>query len=132
VKVSDAACPFCGAGVAGLRTVPGTNRRLTRAAAFAFSTTVGAAAGVACGGSVGSDVDAGPADVGSMDSMYGLPGDAYPDRGGVDAADGAPLDGSLVDSSADGGPTDAADARETPPAPPYGAPAYGLPPPDAG
>ena len=132
MKVSESACPFCAATSDGLRAAPGTNRRLTRAAAFAFSASLGAAsAATGCASAVPAYgapgvVDSGTEDTGAVQALYGA---ALVDAGldGPSTKDSGP-----ADASADAGPEDSsADAGETGIVPLYGAPAYGLPAPDA-
>ena len=103
VKTSEASCPFCKSSLAAgsLVAIPGlagggTQKRLTRAAAYAFTASLavaGCTSGIAPAGDGGSD-------------------GAVPEGG---AGDGGRNDGSIQD---EGGI-----------APPYGAPAYGQPPP---
>ena len=133
VEIEEGTCPFCGAVLVGLQAAPTTNRRLTRAAAFAFSASVAAAALVGCGGSTdggtplteaGTDTGAGSetgTDTGSPGPMYGA---AFID-GGSDS--GAAKD-SGVDAGQDSGVTPNDGGGMTL----YGAPPYGLPPSDAG
>ncbi|MBL8608817.1 MAG: hypothetical protein JNL38_15945, partial [Myxococcales bacterium] len=125
LRASEEACPFCGAAVAGkLSPLPGTSKRLTRAAAFAFTASLAAVAGVHCG-----DDDAGGSSSGktpTVDSgaeggsggqpgpMYGAPApDAGRDAAG-DAASDAASDAS-GDAADEGGSSGAL----------YGAPLYG-------
>ena len=104
VRVSETACPFCHAAIPeGITPVPGTNKRLSRAAAYAFTATMAATSGavvVACGA--------------TAQPAYGGPG--------------IPSEGGSTDGASDGA-TDA-DAGGAQPA--YGAPAYGAQPVDSG
>lgn len=60
VLSSEPDCPFCGASVSAERPVPGRpERRLGRAATFAFGAALAAAAASGCGESHGPDEDAG-------------------------------------------------------------------------
>ncbi len=110
MKADERRCPFCKAHLSdqagegpGLPTV-----RLSRAALFAFGTSLAAASGAAaaCGG--GTTTDRADADVGSVDAAYGGPpirdsggdadaGDAPDDVGTVQGAYGPPA----VDASND-------------------------------
>jgi hypothetical protein len=151
VRVSEAACPFCGASIADAAQSPPAVRmpatRLARAAIFALG-TLGAGATAAapgCGGTTtGTGTPSGDAgeDAGNIEPPYGaLPPfpDASDDGGGqVVAAYGGAV---IIDSGAsnDAGETSdaaadaAADAADASGGghtvvPPYGiAPAYGLP-----
>lgn len=130
MRASEASCPFCGASVAGkLVPTPGTSKRLTRAAAFAFTASLAAAAGAHCGdddGTTGSSgkspvVDSG-ADAPTPSPLYGAPA---PDSGADASSDAAPSDGATdaqadadVDGAVEGGSSGAL----------YGAPLYGAPP----
>jgi hypothetical protein len=138
VKVSEAACPFCGAVAEGLSVTPGTTRRLGRAAAFAFTTTLGAAQAAGCAGFTdGSSIDKpatvdSGADTGGVQALYGA---VYVDAGQDAAKDsGSGSADAATDAGVDSGPADSgADAKEGGGIVPlYGAPAYGLPAPDAG
>lgn len=134
VKISEAACPFCGAAAEGLAAAPGTTKRLGRAAAFAFTASLGAAQAAGCAGATDGStsgkppaVDSGP-ETGGVQPVYGAP---YVDAGQDAAKDGG---SGPPDAAADSGAVDSgADAREGGGITPlYGAPAYGLPAPDAG
>ena len=109
VKTTEKSCPFCkGALPDAMVSIPGATpgHRLGRAAAFAFTaslTVAGCSAGVAA------------------------PGDGGTDEGGG----GFPVDASSTDSAVvkkdATAPKDEGGAQ-----PPYGVPAYGAPPFDAG
>lgn len=104
IRVTEAVCPFCAAAVpAGFaaRAVPGTTRRLSRGAAFAFASTL-AVAGCsdATPGGDAATGDAPSSDVVYADqAVYGAPPDvvqpdvSMPDAGYTDhAVYGAPPD----------------------------------------
>jgi hypothetical protein len=180
VRVSETRCPFCGEGLdlanSPLPVLP--TRRLGRAATFAFSATLVAAA---CGGksdrddqlgNVGGTVSTGggggttPGDTGGTGTIYGAPGvggvgtggiGGGPGTGGagaqgpggmgnagVGAAGGSAVGGASQGGASQGGAAgvlsnggvagddDAAgaagEAGEGGIVPPYGVPAYGVPP----
>ncbi len=118
VRAADASCPFCDHELPvnlAAKAIPGTARRLSRAAFFTFATAVGAISAVAvgCGGDdvdtqsdTGGDGSSPDGDFGGVDAAYGGPVfDANkPDApfgldSGIDATD----DGSIIDASDDGG-----------------------------
>ena len=136
VLTSEAGCPFCGAALPrdlDAAVIPAAKQRLSRAAAFVFTTSL---AVTGCGSTVTDggtdDVDAsssstGPDDDGGAMAEYGAPVDAGPgDDGGMMA---------LYGVAADGGPDDDGGAMAE-----YGAPVddgggsadYGAPPDDGG
>jgi hypothetical protein len=106
VRVSEATCPFCATAMPEAPApVPGTNQRLSRAAAYAFTATVAAAAGgalVACSSSS------------TAVALYGAPAV-------IDGGDGSTND------AADDAPDDTGGGQAL-----YGAPAYGAQPVDSG
>jgi hypothetical protein len=127
LRASEEACPFCGAAVAGkLSPLPGTSKRLTRAAAFAFTASLAAVAGVHCG-----DDDAGGSSSGKTPTV-----DSGADTGpGPAPAYGAPAPDAGSDAAADTGVGDAASDASGDAADEggssgalYGAPLYGAPP----
>jgi hypothetical protein len=99
VKTSETACPFCKAAIApgAAVAIPGPPRRLSRAAAYAFTASLAIAG---CEGGTAQIGDAGTTDEG------GSGGEGGTRDGGTDAP---PDNGNIQ--------------------PPYGAPAYGAPPP---
>ena len=103
VRSSETSCPFCKAALApealAARTVPGTANRLSRAAAFAFTASV-TVVGCTAGSSLGLD---GGADDASASRDAKKESGFQTDSGVVEEEGGF--------------------------APPYGAPAYGQPPP---
>ncbi len=107
VRVSEESCPFCKAALApdGLaaKVVPAATSRLSRAAAFAFTASV-AVVGCTAGSSLGLD---GGAEGGTEDAS--TPKDSGKKESGFQDDAGQPDEGGF--------------------APPYGVPAYGLPPP---
>jgi hypothetical protein len=107
VRVSEAACPFCGSALSdAFRTAPVPQPpgvRLTRAALFAFGA-----------GSLG--FAPGCTSTTTPEPLYGAP--PYTDSGSNDAADDGPI--GIVDAAYGGPPIDAP------------APLYGAPPGDAG
>ena len=109
VQTSEATCPFCKATLPQLTALPGLGpkQRLTRAAALAFTTSLavaGCSAGVPLPG--GGD------------------GGALTGEGGTTGNDSGTHDGGGTDANV---PFDSGGNL-----PPYGLPAYGLPPQDAG
>ncbi len=104
VRTSEASCPFCRAALTGETLVgglvPGPSIRLSRAAAFAFTASV-AVAGCTAGSSLGLD---GGADDASAPNDAGKKDSGFQNDSGIQQDDGGI-------------------------APPYGAPAYGQPPP---
>jgi hypothetical protein len=102
VRVSETTCPFCKSTIASVATLPGASNRLTRAAAFAFTTTLAASAAsiAACGGSEETKTFAPPYGAAPVPPPH-------PDAGG--------------DADADAGNQAL-----------YGAPAYGAQPVDSG
>ncbi len=108
-RLSEAACPFCGASTPApsdlAPVVPPPAKRLGRAALFAFGA---AAAGVVAVAGCGDD---------STVALYGAPADVGPaDTGSGDGGDDAATDGAPTDAGVDAG----------------GAALYGAPPSDAG
>ena len=119
VRASESACPFCSAALPSdlaNRAVPAANRRLSRAAAFTFATTLavaGAGATEACSSgaaiygapAVDSGIadDGGITDDGGAHALYGLAADSGltddsgPDDGGAAALYGLPVGDSGVD-----------------------------------
>lgn len=104
VKTSETACPFCQASLpaGAVVALPAPPARMSRAAAIAFTASLALAG---CEGGTASVGDGGAADEGGQ-SDGGKESD-----GGKDATS-PPDDGGIQ--------------------PPYGAPAYGAPPPDGG
>jgi len=104
VRTSETSCPFCktvlAAGALSASAIPGTPTRLSRAAAFAFTASL-TVAGCTAGSSLGLD--------GGTDDASTPDGGTKTDSGKNDAAPPPPDEGGI--------------------APPYGAPAYGQPPP---
>jgi hypothetical protein len=131
IRVSEASCPFCdGVTSATFRARPApqpSTKRLSRAALLVFSA---ATAGAGCSSSSdtpSTTTDTG-ADTGSpvVDAAYGGPPDTGAKDSEADAADtGIPTVDAAYGGPPDTGSPDA--AADTSPAP-----AYGLPPPDAG
>ncbi|MFO0668956.1 MAG: hypothetical protein U0235_04900 [Polyangiaceae bacterium] len=120
VFAGDATCPFCAVALPDdldRFAIPGTTRRLTRAAAFAFTASLSLAGCSSSTDSTGS-ADAGR-DGSSVDGSTS-------DGGGITPAYGAPVDGGniqpLYGMPADAGPEDSGGGQVL----------YGLPPPDAG
>ncbi len=110
VRASETACPFCKAALPGtLPVIPGASGRLTRAAAFAFTTTLATSAmatAASCGGETSGD------EKGNFLPPYGIaptppPQDASRDADAGDANDGdsggvqAHYGGVPVDSGSD-------------------------------
>lgn len=120
----EASCPFCGGAIDPHKAVPGrADRRMNRAAMWAFGAAVAASAATGCGDSHSPDggmgepdaatvTDAGEVDSGNIAQPYGAPFDAGPPDAGPP----------------DTGPPDP-DAGI---APPYGAPIDSGPDPDGG
>lgn len=117
VRADEATCPFCSETLPtdlAKRAVPGTSKRLTRAATFAFAASVSAFACSSGGGDSGND-GGGPA------PLYGAPvvdsgSETSPDGGGPVPAYGLPAPDAGPDAVGDTG---------------AGGVLYGLPPPDA-
>lgn len=119
VFAGEAHCPFCANALPddlGRLAVPGTTRRLTRAAAFAFTASLSLAGCSSTGDSTTSDAGH---DGSTTDGSTA-------DGGGITPAYGAPVDGGnvqpLYGAPADAGPDDSGGGQVL----------YGLPPPDAG
>jgi len=115
VRASAQACPFCGAGLSVVSTVPSASSRLARGALFAFASTL-----AACGGA--TEPDPVPGDTGSSVDAKG--DDAKSDTRIEDTGNIAPPYGiPPMDSGVDDGTvSDTGDPMAD-----YGAP----PPPDA-
>ena len=106
VQTSETTCPFCKNALPTLTAIPGATRRLTRAAAYAFTASIavaGCSSGVALPGGDGGTTEEGPNDSGGTPRDSGVKKDS-----GVIIRD-------------DGGSQ-----------PPYGVPAYGGPAFDSG
>jgi hypothetical protein len=116
VRATSAACPFCGARLAALATIPSAKSRLARGALFAFASTV-----AACGGTTEPDPTA--TDTGTLaDTKSDARGDDAKDdargsdTGGVAPPYGVPVgDSGTVDDAGDpmadyGAPPPPADA----------------------
>jgi hypothetical protein len=95
IAISEASCPFCASALPSdleSRAIPGTSRRLSRAAMFTFATTVTVLGAVAS------------CDNGSDDSAYGCPATdencVSPDGSIGNLYGGPTFDGSVQD---DGG-----------------------------
>lgn len=143
VRATEAACPFCASALPHdleERAVPGTTRRLSRAAAFVFGASLAISAcssevsqGETAGSTSGGDSGGGntPDDDGGAQALYGdpAPQDAGPDDdGGGMAKYGGPP------PPQDGGPDDdgGGQAEYGGPPPEDGGtpePLYGSPPP---
>jgi hypothetical protein len=131
VRLDERACPFCGVAIAALAAAPTTTRRLTRAAAFAFSASLSTAALLGCGGTADSGIPATDSGSGGGGADTGTTGkDATPDIGSPGPMYGA----AFVDAGTDGAKDAAADGSKDDGGGMvlYGAPPYGIPPMDSG
>ncbi len=126
VRVSDVRCPFCGSE--GARPAPRAVRvkgRPGRAALYAIGIGTAALGAAACGGSVEARSDA-AADAPTSTSRDAAAESETPGMdSGAPVQDGAAPDTTEADDAAD----DVFERTDGMPAPPYGAPIYGSPPP---
>jgi hypothetical protein len=129
VNISETRCPFCKSALPALAAIPASapTQRLTRAAAFAFTASLAVAA---CGG-ITDGSDGGSDDGGGDDGSTAGDGSAT-DSGKKDATAGGDGSTAADGSATDAGKKDAAPADDGSIQPPYGVPAYGLPPMDSG
>jgi hypothetical protein len=107
IRIAERECPFCGSALSAnlaSKVIPGSTQRLSRAAAFVFTTTL---AVTGCGDSSPTpDAAAGDAvaDNGGPGPLYGAPAD----DGGIDAIYGAPPDARVDAAVTPDARTDAA------------------------
>lgn len=93
VRASEASCPFCGAAIDAARPVPGMpDRRLGRAATFAFGAALAAASATGCSDSHTPDDDAGGTVQDAGDIVEDAGHDAGFDAGAVAPPYGLPPD----------------------------------------
>ena len=98
VKTTEPSCPFCKATIAELAAapVPFVQRRMTRAAAYAFSASLAVAG---CSGTTTSTGDGGTSEGGAND---GGANDGPSDEGNIQPPYGAPAYGAVpVDAGND-------------------------------